>query len=467
MTKAHQVFHVVARPAGVQSPYAHLVADGNGLPHLPLTEFWHQLHTQFGENTARTYLYALLPYFTYLTTDPWRQRRADQWKGSPDSVRESVRDYLLERLGCKVQRQGTHETVKLTEQSPSTVKVFLAALKSFYTFAKRVGWYPYPHPLLDATALRLAELRRQAERTAGRPPMPQTSGVVDPPKQRRTPENYYRLKWEEWVPQSIDDPLLLKQLQRWARRARLSLRDYLVVTLAAETGARISEILHLTIKDWRARGGRTETSTLNKGSQGRRVKYLVFTPETAKLLSKYINGERRSHDSQHRRLEQLHDTDLLFLSERGGPYTYRAFYDHWQKLCRAGRIKLTIHGLRHWNVTEAIRFIHDTFKDESEIAAAERDLVQYMDWRSPETLQAYNQFYQGRRHVSRVLRPLQQQISGTGKPALRRSTRKKEAIQPQRQQRRAETPPPTIAHLRKKTSGGWGILPLLGKTDHE
>lgn len=66
---------------------------------------------------------------------------------------------------------------------------------------------------------------------------------------------------------------------------------------------------------------------VSKGSHGRRVKFFRFSTDTATLLRRYIDGERRSHDRTNLRLADYlragNDklTDLnevpLFLSTRG------------------------------------------------------------------------------------------------------------------------------------------------------
>ena len=61
-----------------------------------------------------------------------------------------------------------------------------------------------------------------------------------------------------------------------------------------ETGARASEVIELTIGDYRARKSFEEVSTFNKGSHGRRVKFLRFNKDTTKLLFQYINQERKN-----------------------------------------------------------------------------------------------------------------------------------------------------------------------------
>jgi hypothetical protein len=129
MPKKTDVFRVVPRPRGVSSQYALLIVDGCGMPHLPLTYFYSEMQEGFSDGTARTYLNVLLPYFTYVATDSWRQHR---WDSEPEAVRASVRDYLLHKLHCKVRHQSLHEMVTLTVHSPSSVRVFLAALKHFY-----------------------------------------------------------------------------------------------------------------------------------------------------------------------------------------------------------------------------------------------------------------------------------------------------------------------------------------------
>ena len=161
MTKNQQLFHTIRRPEGSVSRYPLIVVDGSGLPHLPLTQFY-QLTQQFlADGTTRTYLQTLLPYFTYLTADVWRCQRGDQWDSKPEAVRESVRDYLIHHLHCKARPHDTYELVLLTGRSPSTVRIFLSALKQFYTIALRSGWYPYAHPLIDSYAPTAPRSRRR------------------------------------------------------------------------------------------------------------------------------------------------------------------------------------------------------------------------------------------------------------------------------------------------------------------
>jgi integrase len=394
-----QQFRAVRRPKDVSSPYALVVVDGSGIPHLPLTVFYYELQRFLAEGTVKTYLAALLPYFDYLTTDSWRQERQDRWDSPPEAVRVSVRDFLVEHLHCKVQPRETDQWVRLTGKSPSTVHVFLCALKQFYHLARRKEWYPYPHPLTDPTAQLLQEIEAEERRLAGqRPRMPQRSGVEEP-RQRFLSDNYFKLVHETWQPHPIDDPQLHRVLRQGFPRAGLCLRDQLVVRIAYESGARIREILRLTVGDWRKRGGKQEAWAFSKGSHGRRVKVIRWSAETSRMLLAYVNTERVAFDRKPRRLDALDDGEPLFLSRRGNPYDYDSFKKHWYKLCAVLQLDLNIHALRHWFVTQEMRLICEAAKEPGDIERGKEDLVRYMAWRSPETLQCYEHYFDEIRHA--------------------------------------------------------------------
>ncbi len=393
-------FRLVQRPTGIESRYSVVVVDGKGMPHLPLTTFYQHMQQQLSDGAARTYLNSLRPYFAYLATDEWRQQRGDRWDSDPEAVQESVRDYLLHHLGCKVRRHQTYEEVSLTAHSPSTVRIFLAALKQFYFVMSQLGQYAHPHPLLETTTQLLLEAEpEERQTTAQRISMPQRSGVEEPVGYSPS-ENHFRLAKEEWRPHPIDDPDLPKQLMASFKRANLCLRDQIVVRMAFESGARIGELLHLTVGDWRDRGGNQEARAYSKGSRGRRVKVIRFSDVTARILRQYINTDRATLDSGQRRLELLENHDPLFLSRRGKPYTYEAFKPHWYRLCAVVGLDLGIHALRHWYTTQAMRVIAETAKTSAELELRKEELVRYMAWRSPDTLRAYEHYFKGVQHYA-------------------------------------------------------------------
>src|SRR5258708_15599693 len=120
-------YQLVRRPGDVASPFAYAVVDGEGLPHLPLTEFGQALRDELAEGTARTYLNVVLPYFAYLDADAERRRRGNPWDCPPQAVRRAVRAYLTDRLGCAVEERDDHVLVTRTARSAPTVQPFLCA----------------------------------------------------------------------------------------------------------------------------------------------------------------------------------------------------------------------------------------------------------------------------------------------------------------------------------------------------
>lgn len=400
MEKTIQSFRIVQRPAGIESRYTVVVVDRKGMPHLPLTTFYQHMQQQLSDGAARTYLNSLRPYFSYLATDEWRQRRGDCWDSNPEAVQESVRDYLLRHLGCKIRRHQSYEEVTLTAHSPSTVRIFLAALKQFYFVMRHLGRYAHPHPLLDTTTQILLEVEQEEHEPASkRATMPQQSGVVEPGDYHPS-ENLFRLAKDEWIPHPIDDPDLPKQLMAGFKKAKLCVRDQIIVRMAFESGARIGELLRLTVGDWRERGSNQEARSCSKGSRGRRVKVIRFSDVTARMLRQYLNTDREALDHEQRRLNLLDDHDVLFLSQRGKSYTYEAFKPHWYRLCTVVGLDLNIHALRHWYTTQAMKVIAETAKTSAEIELRKEELVKYMAWRSPDTLRAYEHYFKSTQHYS-------------------------------------------------------------------
>jgi len=390
MSTRLQRFRVVRPPTNTVSAFSLVVVDGEGRPHLPLTIFYHRFRQQRADSTARTYLNCLLPYFSYLSTDTWRTHRGDQWNSRPACIQEAVRDYLVERLQCKVQPKSTYAFVNLTGQSPTTVRLFLAALKQFYNIAIWEKYYEYSHPLLDAASRLLSELERSEQQSVHR--QPQISGVEEPTTKFLS-ENFFRLAEDPWEVSPVDDPDLGKTLLKGCDEAGFCLRDMIVVRMALETGARIREILTLTVGDWRGRGCNQEARTWNKGSRGRRVKTLRFSSTTARMLRQYVNTDRSALDGELRRLEQLSDSDPLFLSQRHKPYDYQAFKVHWYKLCNMLNLDLNIHAMRHWYVTQSMRIMVEEAESSTDIVSGKETLVRYMAWRDPETLKTYENYF--------------------------------------------------------------------------
>jgi integrase len=202
----------------------------------------------------------------------------------------------------------------------------------------------------------------------------------------RIPATYFCVVADEWHPKIIDDPQLPYQLVS----GMSYLRDQIIVRMLFESGARVGEILSLTINDWRPLVGRRHGAlATNKGSWGQRVKEIWWSSETSQQLRMYLNGPRRQHDPFNRRIETLSGTEPLFLTETGRAYRYPAFYYHWRQACARLGLDVHPHQARHWFVTTALRRI-EAVPDEGQRQAYRQGLIAYIYWKSPETIQAYD-----------------------------------------------------------------------------
>jgi hypothetical protein len=77
---------------------------------------------------------------------------------------------------------------------------------------------------------------------------------------------------------------------------------------------------------------------------------------------------------------------------------------HWTPALRAAGIHASPHLARHWFVTNALRMIERTSKDENEIVRRKAELVQYIGWRTAErTLKAYEHVNRGENFVASTL----------------------------------------------------------------
>lgn len=160
-----------------------------------------------------------------------------------------------------------------------------------------------------------------------------------------------------------------------------------------ETGARISEILELTVGDYRKRSDIHELAAINKGSFKKRIKFIRISPEILKLLIRYVNTERRQSASTQVKFQNLPDSAPLFLSTRGTAYTYSAFYSNWTRVTMSAGIKLNPHKARHWFVTSILRGIYENASSGADIESKKKQFIEYMKWRDPETLTVYEHYY--------------------------------------------------------------------------
>jgi len=399
-----------ARPKGVEHQYPFLVFDGNDRLHLPLTTFGKEASHRLSPKTVQTYYHAILPFFAWLDTDVWQHRAENRWDAPSRQVRQAVEDYLVSKLQCKVQphHQGW-KFVAITTGTRSTLRVFLSALKLFYQIMTACGSYPFLNPLVEPISATVATVEARLGHEYELPRMPDQSGVVTLQKKpaHRLSDNYFKLQHDEWVPQILDDPKLPALILEGGKQLPLKYtrkRDEVVTWLLFETGARVSEVTGIMLGDWAVLGAHTKARAFNKGSFGRRIKTLSFHEDTVMLLWRYFDEERVRFDlhgysldlylelATHKQIDL--STIPLFLTAQGTQLTPKEYREHyWNPACRVAGIEADVHQARHWLVTRSVRDIYETSSSKGEIEQRLRGLVEYMKWKSDETLAAYQHYF--------------------------------------------------------------------------
>lgn len=346
-----------------------ICADPDGMPFVEGQAFYIWLIDKQACQpvTATTYLKSVLQFLTFL----WFHSPPLHYTAAVVDLRGSIESYLKEKLGCVIRphREGNLLVVRSKIITRQTTRLHLTALKRFYDYLIEAGKYPEPNPLNWGKWQAL---------------QPQASSTLLPAG--RLPSTWFCVTADEWQPKIMDDPGLPQQLVAGMTHRR----DQIIVRMLFESGARINEILSLTVKDWRDLSERRHGAlTINKGSGGQRVKEIWWSSDTTKQLYLYLNENRCRHDPFNRQLETLSGSEPLFLTETGRAYRYPAFYYHWQQSCLRQGVKLHPHQARHWFVTMALRRIAG-IPDETVRDAYRQGLIVYMHWKSPDTIQAYD-----------------------------------------------------------------------------
>ena len=379
-----------------------------------MTLFAHDLEKSLSASSVPLYIREIIAIANWAITD--RVASAHGWTifGKPHDVRSLVREYLTTGAHCKVTVRADLCGLKVsyinaTNGTRVNVRTLLSALKRFYDFLIATGRYSFPNPMVHEDAAKVRHELREQHRLSvrmlrGREPMPSESGV-DERSGIRLSENYFRFIQQEWKPQTIDDPEFPHMVQEAGRRFGWKLRELCVSRTLFESGARISEAVGLTALDWAQGGFRNVLQSRNKGSFGLRTKTIMISNPTTKLYRRYFDDNahgRAAVDLQRMRvstLTTLYRTDPqslekvpLFLTEQGGPLTAKLFREqYWKPALKASGIDADPHQARHWFVTNALRNIDRTSKDEASRARRRQELIRYMAWNSGErTLRSYD-----------------------------------------------------------------------------
>ena len=408
---------------GWSDAWPQVVVSATGVPDLPLTVFASELRHSLSQASIRVYVREVLALANWASTDSLSLQNRWSLLGSPEEVRHLVREYLTVGAHCKVtvRPDSLGLAVTYVERGRGTrinVRTLLAALKQFYEILIARHVYPHANPLLQEQAASiLADVRRayrEAVRsTEGRFPMPAASGVDPPLGRLRFSQNYFRSINDEWVPKTIDDPNFPHLVYAAGKAFGWKLRELCIARTLFESGARISEVCALTAADWSVSHFMNRFTSLNKGSQGRRTKFLMVSSPTAKMYQMYFNESHSSAGTARSLGEletlmrnyapRLHDIPI-FVTRRGTAISTQLFRDHyWQPALRKAGIDADPHSARHWFVTNALRNMEAQCHSEGELRRRKTELIEYMGWRSGErTMQTYEHLQRRERFLARL-----------------------------------------------------------------
>jgi len=135
-------------------------------------------------------------------------------------------------------------------------------------------------------------------------------------------------------------------------------RDYAIISVFKDTGARLSELAGLTTDDISPRD--REAVVTGKGDKQRTIR---FTYDTARALDRY-QRERAKH--------KMARVSALWLGVRGGPMTASGVYQMIERRGRGAGVEVNPHKFRH-------TFSHNWLDN----GGAEGDLVELNGWSSP------------------------------------------------------------------------------------
>src|SRR6266702_819772 len=380
---------------------------------VPLTE-WHRLRKDQGPmSTRNTYLACLQSYFIFLAES------GCSWNAPPERLRQTLIAFHRDHLKCQIRPQRDVDTVEitLTRETPlreSTLRVMRAALRDFYLVMKEAGLYAFANPLSSNV---LVALKREQERTKAAKGAPDQAGIREETHEqsRRRPTAFlhqYRPQgWKPEVRKELTDVRrgIHEVIDAMLDSAEVSAREKAVLHLLQSTGARIHEIALMTVGGYQNKGIAGQAQVMNKGSYGREVKtiYFAHNPRVQEALNAYLEQMRPLHDpeGQHRLID-VDPNSLLFLTERGTPYSPKAFYWHWyrhytplQALCP---VRFSPHDLRHLFVTEYLIKLKlacgtgtEFFDSEKYLREREAFGKTIMAWRSTHTIDIYDQSRSG------------------------------------------------------------------------
>lgn len=395
---------------------------------VPLTEWYSQRKEYGSKGTRETYLTCLLPYLSFLI------EQECPWNAPPERLRPALITFYRDRLGCQLHPRKDQERmdVVLTRETPvsaSTLRVMRAALRDFYLVLKDVGLYAFTNPLSSEVLIALKREHTHALANRGAPDHAGIRGETREQSRRRPTAFLHHSDAQGWKPELRKELADVREgmhnvLDTMIDSESLPLREKAILELLRNTGARLHEVILLSVGGYRNAGIAGQAQVVNKGSYGREIKtiYFAHNPRVEQALTTYVEQIRPLHDPHGRRkLTQVGSQEPLFLTDRKTPYSLKSFYWHWykhytplQSLCP---VRFSVHDIRHLFVTEFLITLRiacgagtDHFDSERYLREREAFGSLVMNWQSPHTIDIYDQSRDGERTLV-VLSAYQQKLS--------------------------------------------------------
>ncbi len=415
LTTLSQIRRVRGQPGDL---YEIIFLDQHDHIVVPLTE-WYRLRKEQGPASTRsTYLACLVPWFTFLVKD------GCSWNAPPEQLRRTLIAFHRDCLGCTIHPNRETDTVEidLTRETPlqeSTLRVMRAALRDFYLVMKDEGLYPFPNPLSSEV---LIALKREQERALANRGAPDHAGTREEThaQSRRRPTAFIRQRQpQEWKPELRKELADVRKgmhevIDALLDSPQVSAREKAVLELLQNTGARLHEIVLMTVGGYQNEGIAGQAQVMNKGSYGREVKTIYFqeNPNVQQALGVYLEHVRPLHDPHGRtRLADVGSHEPLFLTERKTAYSLKSFYWHWYRhytpLQGKCPVRFSPHDLRHLFVTEYLIRLKlacgagtEHFDSDKYLQEREAFGLMIMGWRSARTIDIYDQSRQGESALS-------------------------------------------------------------------
>ncbi len=395
---------------------------------VPLTEWYRLRKDQGPRSTRETYLTCLQPFLTFLAD------RSCPWNAPPERLRPVLIEFHRDRLGCQIHPRRDRDGIEIvpTRETPicdSTLRVMRAALRDFYLVLKEAGLYAFSNPLSSEVLVALKREHQQALANSGAPDQAGIRGESHE-QSRRRPSAFIRYpKAKEWQPELRKELADVRAgihavLDCMIDDKQLPLREKAVLELLRNTGARLHEVVLMTIGGYRNEGIAGQAQVIDKGSHGRLIKTIYFghNPKVQQTLSRYLDQIRPLHDPHGRaQVAELGQEEPLFLTKRGTAYTVKDFYYFWYKYYPSFQTQCPVcfspHDIRHLFISEFLIILRQkcgagTDHFDSERYLRERDAFArtIMGWRSSRTIDIYDHTRDGESSLQ-VLATYQQDLS--------------------------------------------------------